>query len=423
MGTDITLYRVRIGFFRGGRAYRIRQRPAHLASKQSCRSDDIHFRMFATLFVIFMILACCHHTQAILQYLSTFSVLIKSYDTDRISKPTSYGTHWLMISHLGTDSTEVYTSIYMSYSQRLLELASDIELNPGPTTDTCKILEAIEESKTTMTKRIEQVMCEVTAVKTDLSSMKNDVSDIRSKVKNIEQDQVHFDSKFTCLDDKVDKLAHSTEMFDEDLASLAYNYEKQCDEINNLKIHLNNVERELIQNDIRIFGLNESPDENEESLKLKVLDEVLRVAYPNENYDSNPIISARRIGAINPKHFRMVIVKLSKLKHKLSVFSVREVLRQSNIKVASVLSSLERKQLKELKESGRNGYFKNGVLKVLDKRHIQKAVRKIPVASLNDNDMSHQSYDDVAAANDVVSKPASYSEVVSNGNGNASVTA
>ena len=76
------------------------------------------------------------------------------------------------------------TNQYNTYSQGLLILSSDVELNPGPLTDKDEILQAIKSSKEyvlgelrTVQQDIRSIRVEVSAMKKDQTRLKSDVSD------------------------------------------------------------------------------------------------------------------------------------------------------------------------------------------------------------------------------------------------------
>ena len=73
-------------------------------------------------------------------------------------------------------------------------------------------------------------------------------------------------------------------------------------------------------------------------------------------------------GAFITKYPRIVLIRLFSADMKFKLFSIRDILRASSIKMSSDLTSWERGQLKELERTGRKGYFKNGKLQVLSER-------------------------------------------------------
>lgn len=387
MGIDIELYRCRIGVFCGGC---IRNSHRRQYSKQYSKqkynpysnTSDIHYRVFASCLVIFMMLVGVLGVLTMVNFLG--SVVNEQALHSTISPCFNVRSDILWLEkYIGFvtitfDFCPQSESLYMVYMQRLLLLSSDVELNPGPSNDTQQILDAIKESN----RKIEQVKDEVMAIRSDIAEVKNQVFEIKIKIGSIETRQNETDSKVQEVESKMDTVTYKYELLESDVESLAYNYEKKCEDFDRLEKQVYYLDRENRKKNLRIFGLPETEPETNDHLISEIEDKILNIAYPDKDYEAGTIRSARRIGAIQEDSPRMVLVEFKNLENKLKIFTVREELRKCGIKVSNDLTIWERNQLKEL---GKRGYFKNGELQILPdveqdasqkSRIFKRAVRK-----------------------------------------------
>ena len=116
---------------------------------------------------------------------------------------------------------------------------------------------------------------------------------------------------------------------------------------------------------MRIFDLPEHEDEsaNENSLKTKVVESVLKVACPNREWSPDCLLDTYRIGKPGDYN-RTVITTFKSVDQKFNVFEGRENLRKKGIKIANELTSREKQALYDLKQKGKKGYFYKGKLHI-----------------------------------------------------------
>ncbi|XP_045215621.2 uncharacterized protein LOC123565929 [Mercenaria mercenaria] len=265
--------------------------------------------------------------------------------------------------------------LYNIYSQRLLLLSSDVELNPGPTAETQQSLDAISSSNMIISPHIEQVKHEILAVRADMAEVKNEVAYIKSKVSGVELEQRNMKCKLQEIDSQMDTLTYKSEIVDGDVRELAINFEMKLEQIDDIQRQMHYLDKENRKNNLRVFGLNESDDETPESSKTKIENELLKVAYPDDDNMFSSILYARSLGSFDGDQPRMVLIKFATFDIKFKLFSVRNKLRANEIRISNDLTNYERGKLNELKRQGKKGYFLNGKLNILPERQEHTEIK------------------------------------------------
>lgn len=362
MGTDIVLFRFRIGIFKGGRGYtpsvKFRYNPF-------VNSNDIHYRVFSCCLVLLFIT----FEYSLVIKSKTWLVEILSSSENVCGIVLKYGMvtmyDWCMLEH---------SCAYVSYSQRLLMLSMDIEENPGPT-DTEQVLAAISELSSTNVNIMEQLVdlkSEIGSVKSVVDSVNSELSHIKNAVKVVEGKQLNLETKFNALEAENVNLQYMSEVINSDIASFSLNLESHDSRLERLEQQLDYFESVAKKNNLRIFGLPGDDQEGVSTLKSKIVNEVLKQACSAILKDS--ISFAKRIGSGDNYESRMVLVKFKSFDVKLAIFEARDSVRAKRIKVSSDLTTYQRSELKKLSNSGRKGYFKNGRLVILPTEENQKSI-------------------------------------------------
>ena len=114
---------------------------------------------------------------------------------------------------------------------------------------------------------------------------------------------------------------------------------------------------------MRIFGLPEF-ERSAAELKSNVLENVVNVAIAEENLSSEDILDAFRVGANMNGQPKVTVVKFRNSDIKSKLYTQRDTLRESGIRISDDLTMRQREKLQQLKTSGRTGYFHKGELKV-----------------------------------------------------------
>jgi len=170
-----------------------------------------------------------------------------------------------------------------------------------------------------------------------------------------------------------------------DIAGLSLNDERKNDTINSMLNHINNMDREMRKNNLRIFGVADIPDESTDETKAKVISDVLNKAFNIDGFESDKgdehngipeearfdsmacLDYAKRLGKyVGEDRPRPILARFKCADDKFNLFKYRDKLRSNGIRIANDLTFQERQQLEDLKRDGRNGYFSKGKLVVID---------------------------------------------------------
>lgn len=263
--------------------------------------------------------------------------------------------------HLMTNNN-IHGHIYLCFSQRILLLSSDVELNPGPSDDTQMILNAIQESNRKFSSELGAVKNEIQNVRLDITSVKSEICSVKQMIQSVETKQLQLDEKVKNLEDKFVEMQAQSESLQNAVAQMSYFEECENDRLDVIEQQVYNLEAENLKCSLRVFGLQE-PENGVKNLKTMVNNNILQVADVEDNLTIDCIADARRIGN-NTSRDRccMVIVKFSDYNAKMKLFKYQDKLRENVIRISNNLTYGQRKQLKELSDKGYYGYFKNGKL-------------------------------------------------------------
>ena len=181
-------------------------------------------------------------------------------------------------------------------AQRLLMLAADVELNPGPVDNIDAKLDNLLQAVALSERRVmsefrsfeERIMHEFKAIRSDVCSIKSDVDLLKGEHHNICQEFITLKSecvsnitKTSTNEQRVTELEDVVENMRLDIDAL---HNKLCDKDTTIDALLEDVEllkRKNISSNMRIFGLNANADETQAQLKSKVINKVLKIAQPD----------------------------------------------------------------------------------------------------------------------------------------------
>lgn len=116
-----------------------------------------------------------------------------------------------MCYHVGTSidmwtsDASMHTSLYAFLCVRLLILAADVESNPGPSSETQTILDAIAESNSKTLKQISEVKNEIASIKSGMSCVKSEISSMKSRIDRVEDCQIKIAGKVNRTEHKIDQ--------------------------------------------------------------------------------------------------------------------------------------------------------------------------------------------------------------------------
>ncbi|KAL4240377.1 hypothetical protein ACF0H5_001167 [Mactra antiquata] len=348
MGIDILLYRARIGSFSLQRHCIVKHKSSHKYNPNTS-GTDIHLRSFACSVVAlwcFTLLLIFHRSRSHIIETYASSVDFRCQDNQHLT------------SLRGT-IPDIYTcgnNIYASYASRMLLLAADIELNPGPTEDTQLILNAISDIQ----ESLSHMKNEIIGVKNEMSKVQTELTSIKSNIQHLETNQTRTNRSIGDIQRRLDSIEYNNEILDNDMRAISMHDEVSQERIERIERHINVTESDRLKGSLRIFGLQEQ--ENEQvSLETHVNESVFSAAPPNAKLNENSIKSVKRVGKMSNKP-RLVIVEFNDPDDKFKLLKYRDNLRAAGIRLSSDLSYLQRQQLKEVNNRGLRGYFKNGKL-------------------------------------------------------------
>lgn len=382
MGVDLQTYRARVGGFIP---------PASKTTKQDtynprCYGTDVHWRTLMTCFVL-LGLVCV-----------TYGFMRGKYEfvTYHASSCAIEDLH-ACIDHITmaryTDACHLRPGYYSSFYSRLLLLSADVELNPGPVSDTELILKAIEESNNKMANDIRGLKDDIAGLKTDISGVKTELKSVSEKVAKIDERQKTVETDVKTIQSQISDIEYNAGIMHADVGALSVNDERRDDQIDKILNQLNGVDREMRKCNLRIFGIPDGENETQKETKLKVMSSVLNAAASHSDVSDAPdpdscLISARRLGQFNKDKNkpRAILAKFRNPDDKFSLFSIRDKLRENGIKIANDLTPYEKEQLDRLKQQGRRGYFSRGKLMIVDEnlsnnsdnRMFRRATRRLP---------------------------------------------
>ena len=100
-----------------------------------------------------------------------------------------------------------------------------------------------------------------------------------SQVKDMGDRQAVIENEVRSIKTKVDDIEFSAGVMEADTAGLFLNDERKNDTINSMLDPMNNMDREMRRNNLRIFGIADIPDESTDETKAKVISDVLNKAF------------------------------------------------------------------------------------------------------------------------------------------------
>ena len=192
-------YRFRIDVF-GPHRFKTRNKHSDLKYSPYVAGSDIHLRSFILCSIL---LGTLFASVELVQFVETLAT-VSSCDMDSIAMHMIPGTcqAWFHICqgnsmHFGT--TPINATAFAFYSQLKLMMSSDVELNPGPITDSTSdkdvILAAVISSKEELMAEIKIVKSEVSSIKQEVDVVRKDCSDMKASIKSMEQKHVQLEKR------------------------------------------------------------------------------------------------------------------------------------------------------------------------------------------------------------------------------------
>nr|KAG5704247.1 hypothetical protein BaRGS_012535 [Batillaria attramentaria] len=188
---------------------------------------------------------------------------------------------------------------------------------------------------------------------------------IASDIAELKERTLTLETTFGKLSEKQEDVAESVEDLQEDLKDLQARYEEELDKL----------EAFSRRDNLRFFGLTETPGETFDSCAAKVV-ECLQGTVPNKTWSEDDIVRAHRVGkkpdfasvAANRDQNakpRPMIVKFTRWKDKMAILTkARPALKQKRIDVAGDLTRRQHEQIRLHRDKGVRAYYKGNKLVV-----------------------------------------------------------
>lgn len=245
-------------------------------------------------------------------------------------------------------------------SLRLLMLSSDIESNPGPT-DLDSILEAIKSSENKMLKqlsdsenkmvhKIQSVLSDLAVIKIDIADLKSENQKVRDELEAVKMKANKIDSNSAANSVRVSDLEDISENLRIDVDFLQGQVNAKDDNLKTMRDDIEDLKRQSISDNRRVFGLSLNPDKDASSLKMDVIEKILNIASPNIDWKRHDIKRIKVIPSQENPGSQLIIVTFRYDDDKFRVFSGRDKLREVGIRVGDDLTKHQRGVLRSIRE-------------------------------------------------------------------------
>nr|KAG5687403.1 hypothetical protein BaRGS_021616 [Batillaria attramentaria] len=214
----------------------------------------------------------------------------------------------------------------------------------------------IDQQTRVIDEKLGSLRADITEVRTSVQTIATDIAEVKQRTLTLEA---------TCekLSEKHDDLVESVEDLEEDLKDLQTRYEDELDKL----------EAFSRRDNLRLFGLVESPNETFESCAAKVI-ECLQGTVPNKTWSEDDVVRAHRVGKkpnfssvasnTTPKS-RPMIVKFARWRDKMDVLTKgRTALKAKGVSVAGDLTTRQHRKIQEHRDRGLRAYYKGAKLVV-----------------------------------------------------------
>lgn len=213
--------------------------------------------------------------------------------------------------------------------------------------------------------RLDRLDIEINHIKAEMSNVKQQFKISQDEMKLIKEEQSKHSGLLINVqleNEQVKEICESLQLENEYFNS---QLDRNSDKIDKLDEEVDILDRESRKCNMRIFGLQQLTEETELGLKQIILDNVLNVARPGEDWVTDDIANAYRVGKTNDNSERLVIMKFRFDDDKAKVYKGREKLQEKCVRVADDLKQRDLLQL--TRNRGKIGYFYKGKLVVKDR--------------------------------------------------------
>lgn len=204
-------------------------------------------------------------------------------------------------------------------------------------------------------------------IKAEMNNVKQQFKISEDEMKLIKEEQSKQAYLLINLQSENEQVKEICESLQLDNEYLNSQLDRKSDKIDKLEEEVDFLDRESRKCNMRIFGLQQLTEESELELKQMIVDNVLKVACKGEDWATDDIANAYRVGKTNDKNEKLVIMKFRFDDDKTKVYKGREKLREKGVRVADDLTQRQRHLLQLTRDRGKIGYFYKGKLVVKDR--------------------------------------------------------
>ncbi|XP_070569300.1 uncharacterized protein [Ptychodera flava] len=155
-----------------------------------------------------------------------------------------------------------------------------------------------------------------------------------------------------------------------DMAAVSQKLDEIVSRLDDLEDDTDRLESFSRRDNVRLYGVKEEEGENFERCKEKVV-EILNQNVKIQLWESRHIVRAHRVPAIVKDKPRPIVVKFHHFEDKISALKARQQLKEADIGIGNDLTKRQRRNISHLKRQGKNAYYKNGKLVIIDKTGVE----------------------------------------------------
>jgi peptidoglycan hydrolase CwlO-like protein len=229
--------------------------------------SDIHIRVFSSMIVLTAVLTMTYIVMLVnckvLDKISNSNLMSTNYDYEDGKNEITFHSYVGGTIHITNHLKLIHVNVFTC--KELLFLSGDIELNPGPLTESSeeKILCAISASENRITAKIDKVQQELENLKCEVRKVKQDCSENKREIIDTKQKQQDILWNVERLNDNMQHLTDEYERLTLDVDHLSTELEIKNDKIDKLEMDAEMFEKESLKHRMRIFGLKENVQETE----------------------------------------------------------------------------------------------------------------------------------------------------------------
>jgi len=284
----------------------------------------------------------------------------------------------------------------------------DIEMNPGPVTNTettyeknkhnndatppsttdslssdvaTKILETVQAMRADMNG-----MCsDIGSIKTDIGRVRDKCDDIDNRCRRLETENSKLAESVADMAEDVADVRQAASNNEYDIGDMQKKLEDMAESIASLKGEVDKQEGYSRRDNLRMFGIAESDGaETFDTCAQKVVDALNSVQERPKTWTTEDIERAHRVGTKKNGQPRTMIVKFGRWRDKMAVITnkaYRSKLEGNGLRVANDLTNNQASIVADAKREGMVAFFRKGKLVVEPRRSDPRTQRDNHIGS------------------------------------------